>query len=141
MKNQETKQDIQIKKQKKEDFKQSVIFMIFNLIILFLVFGFSIWWQGSATLKAFADGIWLVFSIQLTMAWSFFVYNKNIFTPLIHGSKTFILLFLGRKPKEDYYTAYMKVQDNPIPKYVVTISFIFLCLTIFIGLILTYLAY
>jgi hypothetical protein len=103
--------------------------------------GFSLWWQGKTTLKAFADGIWLVIAIQLTMAWSFFVYNKNIFTPLIHGSKTFILLFFGKKPKEDYYTSYVKVQENPVPKYVIRSAFFYLILIFMIGFILTYIAY
>jgi hypothetical protein len=121
----ETIDKILIKKHKKETQKQTIVFIIFNLFILLIAMGFSLWWQNKFTIKSIADGIWLVFSIQLTMSWSFFVYNRNIFTPLLHGGKTFFLLFVGRKPKEDYYAAYTKVLENPVPNFVILTSLFF----------------
>jgi hypothetical protein len=121
----ETIDKILINKHKKETQKQTIVFIIFNLFILLIALGFSLWWQNKFTIKSIADGIWLVFSIQLTMSWSFFVYNRNIFTPLLHGGKTFFLLFVGRKPKEDYYAAYTKVLENPVPNFVILTSLFF----------------
>jgi hypothetical protein len=130
-----------IKKQKKETKKQILVFLIFNLFILIITMGFSLWWQNEFSLKSIADGIWLVFSIQLTMAWSFFVYNRNIFTPLLHGGKTFFLLFVGRKPKEDFYTAYTKVQENPVPNFVILTSTIFAIGVLLIAIVMNILVY
>ncbi|MEY3431396.1 MAG: hypothetical protein RIS53_294 [Bacillota bacterium] len=131
----------QQKKQKQEQQKQMLTFFLFNSILLLIVMGFSLWWQNKYDLKAFADGIWLVFAVQLTMTWGFFVYNRNIFTPLLHGGKTFLLLFVGKKPKDDYYTAYSKVQENQVPNYVIWIAFILTLLVIVAGVILTLEAY
>jgi hypothetical protein len=105
------------------------------------VFIFSLWWQDAYTLKAMADGIWLVVAIQLTLSWSLFVYNKNIFTPLVHGLKTFFLIFIGKKPKEDYYTAYTKVIDNQVPSKFIWVSFSLTVMVIMIGIVLVLLAY
>jgi hypothetical protein len=117
------------------------IIPLINLIGLALMFLFSLWWQDDYSLKAMADGIWLVFALQLTLSWSMFVYNKNIFTPLLHGLKTFFLIFVGKKPKEDYYTAYTKVLDHQIPKTVIMIVFLFTLLVLFFGTTLVLLAY
>ena len=129
------------RKQKREIQKQMLTFFLFNGILLLLVTAFSLWWQNKYDIKAFADGIWLVFAVQLTMTWGFFVYNRNIFTPLLHGGKTFLLLFVGKKPKDDYYTAYTKVQENQVPNYVLWISFFFTMLVVAVGVILTLEAY
>jgi hypothetical protein len=128
-------------KHQKETQKQMVVFIVFNLVVIVIAMGFSLWWQNAFNTKAFADGIWLVFSIQLTMSWSFFVYNRNIFTPLLHGGKTFFLLFVGRKPKDDYYTAYTKVQENPVPNYVIITSTILTILVLLISIIINVVAY
>jgi len=129
------------KKHKRELQKQMLTFFIFNIILLLVVMVFSLWWQNKYDLKGFADGIWLVFAVQLTMTWGFFVYNRNIFTPLLHGGKTFLLLFVGKKPKDDYYTAYTKVQENQVPNYVIWISFSLTILVIISGVLLTLEAY
>jgi hypothetical protein len=128
-------------KHKKETQKQLLVFILFNLLILTIAMAFSLWWQNQFTLKAFADGIWLVFSIQLTMSWVFFVYNRNIFTPLLHGGKTFFLLFVGRKPKEDYYTAYSKVIENPVPNYVIFVSSILTILVLLVSVLINIVVY
>ena len=117
------------------------IIPLMNLFGLALMFLFSLWWQDDYSLKAMADGIWLVFALQLTLSWSMFVYNKNIFTPLLHGLKTFFLIFVGKKPKEDYYTAYTKVLDHQIPKNVIMIVFLFTLLVLCLGTTLVLIAY
>lgn len=132
---------IKDKKTMQEENKQKLIYTFFNLFLIFASMVFALWWQDAYTIKAVADGIWLVFALQLTIAWSFFVYNRNIFTPLLHGAKTFVLLFIGRKPKEDYFTAYTKITENPLPKYLIRISFAFLILIGIIGYVATAIAY
>jgi len=114
---------------------------LLNLIVLSVMFLFSLWWQDDYSLKAMADGIWLVFAMQLTLSWSMFVYNRNIFTPMVHGLKTFFLIFVGKKPKEDYFTAYSKVLDHQIPKHIILIVFLMTILVLSVGIILVLLAY
>jgi hypothetical protein len=114
---------------------------LLNLIVLSVMFLFSLWWQDDYSLKAMADGIWLVFAMQLTLSWSMFVYNRNIFTPMVHGLKTFFLIFVGKKPKEDYFTAYSKVLDHQIPKHIILIVFLMTILVLSVGTILVLLAY
>jgi hypothetical protein len=60
---------------------------------------------------------------------------------LLHGGKTFLMLFVGRKPKDDYYTAYTKVQENQVPNYVIWISSIYTLIIIILGVVLTLEAY
>jgi hypothetical protein len=121
--------------------RQRMTFTLVNFIFLVLMMGFILWWQNDASFIAFADGIWFIFALQLTLSWSIFVYNMNIFTPLVHGVKTFFLLFLGRKPKEDFFTYYSKIKDNPIPTSYIWIAFGFTMAVLIIGFILTVLAY
>jgi hypothetical protein len=127
----------EIKKQSKgkRTIKEVIVFSSLNLLVVMFVAGFSLLWQGRVDEKAFADGIWLVFAFQLTFSWSLFVYNQNIFTPLFHGFKTFLLLFAGRKPKDDYYTVYTKVKDNPIPYTYIYIGFVITIIILVIGVI------
>lgn len=129
------------KKVLQEENKQKLIYIVFNVVLIIASTLFSLWWQDAYDLKALADGIWLVFALQLTITWSFFVYNRNIFTPLLHGVKTFFLLFVGKKPKEDYYTAYTKVVDNPLPQYLIYLAFLFLVLIGLVGYVATLIAY
>jgi hypothetical protein len=121
--------------------KQRVLFMLMNFTFLVLMMGFILLWQNDVSFIAFADGIWFIFALQLTLSWSIFVYNMNIFTPLVHGVKTFFLLFLGRKPKEDFFTYYSKIKDNPIPISYIWIAFSFTMIVMILGVILTVLAY
>jgi hypothetical protein len=121
--------------------KQLVGFSIANFFFLLLSMGFILWWQNDISLIAFADGIWFVFALQLTLSWSIFVYNMNIFTPLVHGVKTFFLIFVGRKPKEDYFTYYSKIKDNPIAYGYIWIAFMMTALTLVVAISLTLSAY
>ncbi len=63
------------------------------------------------------DGLWLVFGIELFFGWTLFVYNHNIFSPVLYGVKSFVLMFVGKRPKTDYYTYMKDIQDNQIPSY------------------------
>jgi hypothetical protein len=121
--------------------KQRALFFFANLLFLLLTMAFILWWQNDTSLLAFADGIWFVFALQLTLAWSIFVYNMNIFTPLVHGVKTFFLIFVGRKPKEDFYTYYSKIKDNPISYSYIWIAFLLTGLSLVVAILMTFWAY
>ena len=121
--------------------KQLLVFSVFNFLFLVLTMVFILWWQNDTSLIAFADGIWFVFALQLTLSWSIFVYNMNIFTPLVHGVKTFFLIFVGRKPKEDFFTYYSKIKDNPIAYGYIWIAFGFTAISLGISIVLTLWAY
>lgn len=89
--------------------------------ILFLL---AMLWQDEWTLMAIGDGLWLVFALEFTFGWVMFVYNHNIFSPLLYGMKSFGLMFVGKRPKTDYYTYMKNIQDNQIESYFYWMFFI-----------------
>jgi hypothetical protein len=102
------------KKMKQIRFTRIVLGMTVLTIILFIL---SMLWQGSWTLMTVSDGLWLVFALEFFMGWVLFVYNHNIFSPVIYGLKSFALMFVGKRPKTDYYSYMKNIQDNQIPGY------------------------
>lgn len=98
--------------------------ILISAVISSVVFAFACWWQGTATAATIENALWFTFALELTVAWSLFVYNENIFSPLLHGTKTFFLMLIGKRPKEDYYTYYRKVEEHPVPKYFIIAAFI-----------------
>jgi hypothetical protein len=97
---------------------------IIMLIISGLLFGFGLIWQGEVTLLSIGDALWLVFAIEFSIAWMMFVYNRNIISPLLHGTKTFLLMFVGKRPKKDYYTYMKSIEESPIPSRYYIIFFV-----------------
>lgn len=119
------------KKKRRRQIRAIVVFAIMALIALFIAF----WWQGwKFDLRGFADAFTLAFVISLLTTWTMFVYNQNILSPLIHGVKTFGLMLVGKKPKQDYYSYMQKVEEEPIPKSVIIYSSIF---TLVLGITMT----
>lgn len=111
-------------KQKLKRRKRNIISIIVMIVLSALLFGFALLWQDAHDILAICNALWFVFAMEITMAWVIFVYNKNIFSPIIHAAKTFGLMIVGKKPKQDYY-AYMKhVQENQIPAFYYVIIFI-----------------
>ncbi|MFA7417057.1 MAG: hypothetical protein WCZ19_00805 [Acholeplasma sp.] len=104
--------------------KYTTAFIVtFTISAVLFVFGLS-WQDDFSSLMAIGDALWLVFALWLTVAWVVLVYNQNLFSPLLHGTKTFLLMFVGKKPKEDYYTYMKKIEENPIPKFIIIVSWI-----------------
>lgn len=95
--------------------------MLFSSV--FLV-GFGLFWQWDISIMAITDALWFAFAIEFAVAWSMFVYNHNIFSPIIHGAKTFGLMLVGKRPKEDYYHYMKNIQDNPVPAFYYIVVFI-----------------
>ena len=102
------------KKMMKIRLTKVIIGMTVLTIILFIL---AMLWQGEWTLMTVGDGLWLVFALEFFMGWVLFVYNHNIFSPVIYGVKSFALMFVGKRPKTDYYSYMKNIQDNQIPGY------------------------
>lgn len=117
--------------------KYSIIYGI-HLIASISLFLFGLFWQAKTDLMAVTNSLWLAFSIYLFIGWILFVYNKNILSPLIHGFKVFGNMFIGQRPKEDYYTYTERIKENQIPKYIYRSFFIIGLLLFILGFITSY---
>jgi len=116
--------DDEQKAMKKKLLKRRVIrASILMFLISTLLVGFGLLWQNEVSLMAIGDALWLAFAIELGVGWIMFVYNHNIFSPLIHGVKTLGLMFVGKRTKDDYYTYYKNVEDEPIPNFYYIVVF------------------
>lgn len=100
---------------------RSAAIMLFVSGLLLLL---GLLWQDDYTLMAYGDSLWLVFTLEFFAGWVLFVYNRNIFSPLLYGMKSFGLMFLGKRPKTDYYTYMKRVQDDPISPYFYRVLFL-----------------
>lgn len=100
---------------------KSAIIMIVVSALLVLI---GLLWQDDTSLLAIGDALWLAFVIEFFAGWILFVYNHNIFSPLLYGVKSFALMFVGKRPKTDYYTYLKSVQDEPISAYLYIVIFI-----------------
>lgn len=109
---------------KKQQRKKLFITVLVMLGITLSLIGFGLLWQGKVTLMAITDAVWFAFAIELSIAWVMFVYNFNIFSPLIYGTKSLFLMFVGKRPKTDYYDYMKNIQDNPIPSFYYKVIFI-----------------
>lgn len=105
------------KKRKKAFRKRVYRAAIVMFIVSALLVGFGLFWQDDYSLMAIGDALWLAFALELGVGWIMFVYNHNIFSPLFHGVKTLGLMFVGKRPKDDYYTYMKNIEENPIPKF------------------------
>lgn len=124
-----------LKKAKRTLANKITISSLVMLIITALLFGFGLVWQRRTDLWAVSNAIWLTFAIELFVAWILFVYNKNILSPLIHGFKTFGLMFVGKRVKESYYEYKVRIEENPVPKYIYLTIFVFTILLLIAGII------
>lgn len=121
----EKKKITALQKQKQEFRNKIIITSVTMLFISILLVSFGLVWQRRADLWAISNAIWLAFSIEFFVAWVFFVYNKNILSPLIHGFKVFGLMMVGKRSKESYYDYTIKIEENPIPKYIYYTIYVF----------------
>lgn len=118
-----TEEELKLRKRKnKRKFilKSTVIMSAIVLVLL----AFIMVWQWKLTLMAFSNGLAFVTILLFTAGWIMFVYNHNVFSPLIHGLKTFGLMMVGKTPKEKYYDYMKKIEENPIPNYIYKVTFI-----------------
>lgn len=119
----ELKDDKQKEKQKKSLKTRVIRASILMFLVSVFLIGFGLFWQNEVSLMAIGDALWLAFAIELGVGWIMFVYNHNIFSPLLHGLKSFGLMFVGKRPKKDYYTYYKSIEENPIPSFYYIVVF------------------
>jgi hypothetical protein len=93
-------------------------------VISAILFILALIWQDDTSLQAIGDALWLVLILEFFVGWVMFVYNKNIFSPLVHSTKSLFLMFAGKKPKFDYYNYMKNIEENPIPNYIYSIVFL-----------------
>lgn len=124
---------------RKKKFKKSIYITAITLtIISALLFGFGIVWQGCKTsMMEITNALWLTFGVLFFVAWIFFVYNKNILSPVIHGFKVFGLMLVGKRAKDSYYDYKTNIEENPIPKFIYIMIFIFAFLILIAAIITT----
>lgn len=113
-----------IKSSKKKIIKTYSVGFSIMLIITLILFFLALIWQDDTSLLAIGDALWLVLILEFFVGWVMFVYNKNIFSPLVHSTKSFFLMFAGKKPKFDYYNYMKNIEENPIPNYLYIIVFL-----------------
>jgi hypothetical protein len=94
------------------------------IVLSVLLVALGLVWQDSISLLAWTNAFWLAFALVFFMGWVLFVYNRNIFSPLFYGAKTFVLMFVGKRPKTDYYTYVKGIYDNPIDAYYYIVLFL-----------------
>lgn len=111
----------QLRKAKQQrNLKAALVMTIISIVLV----GFGLLWQWELSLRSIGDAFWLAFAIELTMAWTMFIYNENILSPLIHGTKTFLSMIVGKRPKESYFEYTMRINDNQIPRFYYIVGFI-----------------
>lgn len=120
-----TKKITALQKQKNQMIKNIQVTSISMFIISILLVGFGLVWQRRYDLWAISNALWLAFAMEFFVGWIFFVYNKNILSPMIHGFKVFGLMLFGKRTKESYYDYMIKIQENPIPKYIYYTIYVF----------------
>jgi len=98
----------------KRDYTRIFFFM---LGLSSLMFGGLLLWQWRIDFMAITDALSVTALLLLFIGWIIFVYNQNVLSPLIHGTKTFALMLIGRKPKEDYFTYTQSISEDPVPKF------------------------
>lgn len=110
--------------EKKKIRKRNLILTLIMFVVTVILVGFGLLWQDEYTLMAFGDALWLTFAIEFAIGWSLFVYNLNIFSPIVFATQTLFRMFVGKRPKSDYYTYMKSIEENPVPKYVYVFVFI-----------------
>jgi len=104
--------------------KRYLIGFSIMFVISAILFILALIWQDDTSLLAIGDALWLVLILEFFVGWVMFVYNKNIFSPLVHSTKSLFLMFAGKKPKFDYYNYMKNIEENPIPSYLYSIVFL-----------------
>ena len=127
-----------VAKRKKEHRNKIIIFSVGLAVFNIIVFVFALILQRKVSLMTVTNALWFAGIFDFTASWMIFVYNKNIFSPLAHGFKTFGLMLIGRRPKEDYYTYFKRVEENQVDKLYIKIFLIFTGVILVPGIILLF---
>ena len=124
----------QIEKKRK---KKIALITIFSLIgVSFLLVGLLLLWQDAYDMFAFCNAFYVAGAIMFIFGWMVIMINKNIFSPMIFGLKSFFLMFVGKKQKMDYYQYIEHRKENPLPKFLYAYPMFIAIPNIIVGVIL-----
>lgn len=116
--------NISLKTLKKNNLKK--ILLIVGLILLsnVLLVGFGLLWQWKFDILSITNAFYL--SAVILFSFGFIVYasNNNVFSPLVYGTKSFFLMFAGKKPKLSYHDYVQDIKENPASGYLIYIPMI-----------------
>lgn len=113
-----------LKKAKKQKQKRLLIVSAILVGVTIVLIGAVLLFTQTFTLINWTDAVSFAFIVEFAFAWILFVYNYNVLSPLIHGTKTFLNMLVGKRMKINYYDYMKKIQDNPLPKYIYVPVFI-----------------
>lgn len=100
-------------------FIKSGLYLLTFLVLSVALFFFGIFWQDKSDLLAVTNAFY--FSTFLFFGFGFMVFaaNKNVFSPLVYGTKSFFLMFVGKRPKNSYYEYTKDIAESPMPKLLI----------------------
>lgn len=97
--------------------KHLIITSLLNVFLAVMFFLAALLWQKKIDVKASINALQVSSSIMFFIGWMVLMANKNILSPFIYGIKSFLLMFKGAKPKDDYYTYTQRIKENPYPSF------------------------
>ncbi len=104
----------------KEKFKKAsllvkiLIYISAILVLSGILFAAGLLWQWRFDLLAICNAFYFSATIFIAFAVIILAANNNVFAPLVYGTKTFFLMFAGKKPKLSYYDYCLKNKENQI---------------------------
>lgn len=120
--------------------KQLIIITLLNLFLAVMFFLAALLWQKKIDIKASINALQVSSSILFFIGWMVLMANKNILSPFVYGIKSFLLMFKGSKPKDDYYTYTQRIKENPYPSFMFYIPML-IALPLFITSFIIWLIY
>lgn len=106
-------------KEKNKQIKKVMLYFLTSLGLSALLFFFALMWQDRNDLLGIVNAFYFSSFIFLGFSFIVFAANKNVFSPIIYGTKTFFLMFAGRKPKKSYYEYTKEIDEAPLPKMLI----------------------
>lgn len=133
-----TPQENQTEKQQKkvERIHKLIVRTITVIILTILLVAFGLFWQDRYDLLGFTNAFYLSGFLWFVFGWFVLMINLNILAPLIYGVKSFVLVFVAKRPKLDYYEYMVERKENPIAKVFIRVPMLAALLNIVVAIIL-----
>lgn len=115
---------VKLESKKNAKVKKVILLFLLMFFISAILVGFALMWQWRVDFLAITNAFY--FSGILLLSFGFLIYaaNNNVFSPLVYGTKTFFLMFAGKKPKLGYYEYVEDIKENPLPKPLIWLPFL-----------------
>ena len=116
--------------------KRLIIYIIVSIVGSVLFNGFGLMWQHRFDLMAFVNAFYLTSFLWFFIGWMVLMANMNILSPVVYGLKSFFLILVGRKLKDDYYNYQQNIKNNPIAKIYIILPMISIIPNLIVAIIL-----